>query len=488
MTVPSPSSRTVPGRRPRRSRRRLRRRPQRARWGVRISAAATALLLSASGVGHAMVTGVETGISRVDAFQGISDRPGGGAGLTFLVVGTDGRDKLTDEEKQKYHLGGDPCHCTDTLMLVHLSADRSRASVVSLPRDSYAEVPEHQDADGRRHPRHALKLNAAYAEGGPNLTVRTVEHMTEVHIDHYLEVDFTSFMRTVDAVGGVEVCTVRPLRDRFSGLDLPAGTSRLNGGRALQYVRSRHVDASADLGRMQRQQRFLAALLDRITSSGVLMNPVRFKEVADAMLRSVRADDGFGAGDLADLAQAMRGFGPASSEFASVPLRGEAENVPGLGSTVRWDPVRAPQLFRALREDRPFAARPDPKAPAAPVVDVPPEHVRVQVENGTGRPGQAAQVTRQLHAIGFATEVAGDSTHGTATETVLSYDPHWDRSARSLAAALPGARLRPTAGQGPVMRLTVGTGFRAVRPVRAEEPTPAPGSLAAITGDQAVCR
>ncbi|MER6050706.1 LCP family protein [Streptomyces sp. BHT-5-2] len=491
MPVPAPStsSRTVPGRRPRRSRwRRPRRGSQRARWGLRISAAATALLLSASGVGHAMVTDVETGIGRVDAFQGINDRPGDGAGLTFLVVGTDGRDKLTDEEKQRYHLGGDPCHCTDTLMLVHLSADRGRASVVSLPRDSYAEVPAHQDAEGRRHPRHALKLNAAYAEGGPNLTVRTVEHMTGVHIDHYLEIDFTSFMRTVDAVGGVEVCTVRPLRDRYSGLDLPAGTSRLNGGEALQYVRSRHVDGSADLGRMQRQQRFLAALLDRITSSGVLMNPVRFKEVADAMLQSVRADDGFGAGELADLAQAMRGFGPASSEFASVPLRGEAENVPGLGSTVRWDPVQAPRLFRALREDRPFAVHRRAAEPGT-VVDVPPEQVRVRVDNGTGQRGLAARVSRELHDSGFATVgTPGDSAPDAVPHTVISYDPRWDRSARSLVAALPGARLRPTAGQGPLMRVTVGADFRAVRPVRAEEPAPAPGTLAAITGDQAVCR
>ncbi|MFK0296165.1 LCP family protein [Streptomyces sp. NPDC090442] len=487
MTAPSPTTRTVPGRRPRRRRGR-RRSPGRPRWGLRVSAAATALLLSASGVGHAMVTGVETGIGRVDAFQGMSDRPGAGAGLTFLVVGTDGRDKLTDEEKRKYHLGGDPCHCTDTLMLVHLAADRRRASVVSLPRDSYAEVPAHEDAEGRRRPRHALKLNAAYAEGGPSLTVRTVEHMTGVHIDHYLEVDFTSFMRTVDAVGGVDLCTVRPLKDPYSGLDLPAGTSRLNGGQALQYVRTRHVDASADLGRMQRQQRFLAALLHRIASSGVLMNPVRFKEVADAVLTSVRADAGFGAGDLTDLAQAMRGFGPASSEFASVPLRGEAENVPGLGSTVRWDPVRAPRLFRALREDRPIAVHPDRATPAT-VVEVPPERVRVRVDNGTGRRGLAARVTRELHATGFATaDAPGDSALGAAPRTVVSYDPRWDRSARSLAAALPGAALRPANGQGPVLRVTVGTDFRGVRAVRAEEPTPAPGALGAITGDQAVCR
>src|SRR5439155_5305628 len=150
-------------------------------------------------------------------------------------------------------------------------------------------------ATGRPRPKHPVKLNAAYAEGGPNLTVRTVEHMTGVHIDHYLEVDFTSFMRSVDAVGGVEICTPRPLKDSFTGLDLPAGKTLLGGGQALQYVRSRHIDASADLGRMHRQQRFLASLIHKITSSGVLMNPIRFKDVAETMLESVRADSGFAA-------------------------------------------------------------------------------------------------------------------------------------------------------------------------------------------------
>ncbi|GGU98479.1 LytR family transcriptional regulator [Streptomyces albospinus] len=486
MTAPSSSTRTVPGRRPRRERRRLR--PPVRRWGLRISAAATVLLLSASGVGHAMVTGVETGIGRVDAFKGMSNRPGGGDGLNFLVVGTDDRDKLTDAEKRRFHLGGDSCHCTDTLMLVHLSADRSRAGVVSLPRDSYAEVPARRDAGGRWHPRHAIKLNAAFAEGGPSLTVQTVEQMTGVHIDHYLEIDFTTFMRTVDAVGGVEICTVRPLKDSYSGLDLPAGRSLLNGGQALQYVRSRHLDASADLGRMQRQQRFLAALLHRITSSGVLMNPVRFKQVADAMLRSVRADAGFGAGDMTDLGQAMRGFRTESSEYASVPLRGEAETLPGLGSTVRWDPVEAPKLFRAIREDRPFAPAADPAKAKAATVDVPPHRIQVQVDDGSGRRGTAAAAARALRATGFAaTGAPGGAARAPVARTVIAYDPHWDRSARSLAAALPGAELRPTAGQGAVMRVTVGRDHRAVRPVRAEEPDRAPGTLAAITGDQAVC-
>ncbi|MDT0457863.1 LCP family protein [Streptomyces sp. DSM 41527] len=485
---------TAPFRSPRPARRRAarpspRRRPPGPRWGLRIGAVTSVLLLAASGVGHAVVTGVESGIGRVDAFTGMSNRPGGGDGLNFLVVGTDGRDKLTPGEKRKYHLGGAPCHCTDTLMLVHLSADRDRASVVSLPRDSYAEVPAHTDpVTGRQRPQHAIKLNAAYAEGGPSLTVRTVEHMTGVHIDHYLEVDFTSFMRSVDAVGGVEICTVRPLRDSYTGLDLPVGTSRLSGGQALQYVRSRHVDGSADLGRMQRQQRFLASLIHKITSSGVLLNPVRFRNVADTVLGSVRADSGFAAGDLVDLGQAMRGFTPSSSEFTSVPLRTVAQPVPGVGSTVRWDPVQAPKLFQAIREDRPLAVHRDRTEPRARVVDVPPGQVQVQVGDGSDRPGPDAAVARELHATGFATTGApGASPLGRTPRTVIAYDPRWDRSARSLAAALPGAELRPVAGRGPVMQVTVGQGHQAVQRVRAEEPAQKPGGIATITGDEAVC-
>ncbi|MCL6297074.1 LCP family protein [Streptomyces kronopolitis] len=485
---------TAPFRPPRPARRRAarpapRRRPPGKRWGLRIGAAVSVLVLAASGIGHAMVTGVESGIGRVDAFKGMSNRPGGGDGLNFLVVGTDGRDKLTAAEKQRYHLGGVPCHCTDTLMLVHLSADRDRASVVSLPRDSYAEVPAHTDAvTGAQRPVHAIKLNAAYAEGGPNLTVRTVEHMTGVHIDHYLEVDFTSFMRSVDAVGGVEICTVRPLRDSYTGLALPVGKSQLNGGQALQYVRSRHIDGSADLGRMQRQQRFLAALIHRITSSGVLMNPIRFRDVADTMLRSVRADSGFGAGDLVDLGQAMRGFTPSSSEFTSVPLTGTARTVPGVGSTVQWDPVQAPKLFQAIREDKPLAAHRGGTAPRGRVVDVPPAQVQVQVDNGSGKGGAGTSVAGELRATGFATAGApGTSPLGTVPRTVIAYDPRWDRSARSLAAALPGAELHPANGQGPVMRVTVGRDHRSVQRVRAEEPPQRPGGIATITGDQAVC-
>ncbi|WP_435843720.1 LCP family glycopolymer transferase [Streptomyces fructofermentans] len=460
-------------------------RRNRPRWAVRVAATLSVTVLAAAGIGHAMVTGLDADINRIDPFKDMKNRPERGHGMNVLLVGTDGRDRITPAEKKRYRLGGAPCHCTDTVMIVHLSEDRRRASVVSLPRDSYAETPEHTDrTTGRRHRPHPVKLNAAYAEGGPQLTVRTVEKMTDVKIDHYLEVDFTSFMKTVDVLGGVRICTVRPLKDTYTGLDLAAGTHDLDGGQALQYVRSRHIDGASDLGRMQRQQRFMAALIARATSSGVLLNPIRFRDMTQSVLGSVRADKGFGTDELLDLGRAMRAFSPSSSEFTTVPIGRMGYAVKGIGSTLKWDERRAGRLFDTLREDRPLAAH---RVRAKAVrVDVPPQQIRVQVENGTATAGLGRRVDSGLAATGFRTTRAPvNAADRTVRRTVVRYDPRWDRSAKSLAAALPGSELRAEKGRGPLMKVTAGADFRSVRKVRAENP--APGEFGAVTGDQVVC-
>ncbi|MDJ1137821.1 LCP family protein [Streptomyces iconiensis] len=415
-----------------------------------------------------MVTGLNADVRRVDPFHGLTDRPEGSNGSNILVVGTDRRDTISASQKEKYHLGGTACDCTDTLLLVHLSADRGRASVVSLPRDSYTRLPAHRDrSTGKRLPAQGGKLNSAYTTGGPSLTVRAVEGMTNVHIDHYLEVDFTSFMSTVDVLGGVPVCTTKPLKDSHSGLDLPKGTTRLNGGQALQYVRARHLDGGSDLDRMKRQQRFLASVISRATDSGVLMNPVRFNRVAGTLLESVRADRGFGSDQMLALGQAMRGFSPASSEFASVPLADHDHPVPGLGSTVKWDRKKADQLFTAVREDRPLAVR-KPRPGVTARVEVPPRDIRVEVENATGERGLGRRIDRELRDTGFATtRTPGNAPSGSSEGTTITYDPGWDRSARALATALPGATLTKSEGHGPRMKVTVADTSQRVRPVRA---------------------
>ncbi|MFE7040259.1 LCP family protein [Streptomyces atratus] len=454
---------------------------------MRVVTGISVLVLGAGGIGHAVVTSLETGIDRIDPFKDMKNRPRAGYGTNLLLVGTDGRDRITREEKKKYRLGGVPCNCTDTVMLVHLSADKERASIVSLPRDSYAVIPEQKDrSTGRIRAAHPVKLNAAYAEGGPGLTVRTVEHMTGIKIDHYLEVDFTSFMKTVDTLGGVQICTARPLKDSYTGLVLPAGTHDLDGGQALQYVRSRHIDGAADLGRMQRQQKFLASLIKQATRSGVLLNPVKFRDVASTMLRSVRADKGFDTEQMLELGRAMRGFSPASSEFASVPMGNVAYPVKGVGITVRWDERKSKKLFQALRDDRPLA----PVRPEQPKdvkkVGVAPRQIRVQVYNGTSKDGLGKMVDDALHATGFNTTRAplnGESQD--LKHTLITYDPRWDLSAKSLAVALPGAELRAVRGQGLTMKVTAGPDFEKVQRVRAEEANR--GEFGTVTGDQEVC-
>ncbi|MGW1030047.1 LCP family protein [Streptomyces sp. NPDC002577] len=463
------------------------RRGRRPRWAMRAVTTLSVVVLASAGIGHALVTSVDKGvIERVDPFKDMKDRPAPGHGMNLLLVGTDERDKISWEDKAKYRLGGAPCHCTDTIMIVHISQDRKHASVVSLPRDSYAELPPHIDeTTGMKHHSHPVKINAAYAEGGPQLTVRTVENMTHLKIDHYLEVDFTSFMKAVDALGGVQICTSKPLVDSHTGLDLSPGTHTLDGGEALQYVRSRYVDAGSDLSRMQRQQRFLVAVIAKATSTDVLLNPVKFRDVSRAVLGSMRADKGFGANEMLALGNAMRNFSPKSSEFTTVPISGY-EQLKDIGQTLKWDTAKADKIFEALREDKPLTA-PSTK-PRATLVDIAPQQIRVQVENGTAVPGLGRRVDSALRAAGFVTtKTPVNSKHRTVKRTIVTYDPGWDRSAKALATALPGSVLRPVKGQGSTLTVIAGTDFKEVRPVRAEEEELEPDKPSTVTGDQVVC-
>lgn len=338
---------------------------RRRRWGIRVASTLSALVLTASGVGHSVVAQVTDGVGRVDAFSGLRDRPDAGSGLNILLIGTDSRDGLSEAERARYHVGGASCRCADAILLLHVSEDRERVSMVSLPRDSLSTLPEHTlPGTGEHHERHDDKLNSALSHGGPGLMVQAVEDLTRVRIDHYLEVSFVSFMRAVDQLGGVEICTTEPLRDAYAGLDLPAGTSTLDGQGALAYVRARHLDGASDFGRMQRQQRFLAAFVDRAVSGGVLLNPGKVAAMAGTLLDSVRADEGLGSEQMLELAGLMRHFTTESAEFASVPVADRERETPGLGSTVVWDEEGAARLFAALADDRPLP-RPEPGEEAA---------------------------------------------------------------------------------------------------------------------------
>ncbi|MER5636959.1 LCP family protein [Kitasatospora sp. NPDC002227] len=465
-----PPSRVRPPARPRR------------RWGRWLAGAVSVAVLATSCGGWVVLNGVDTSIGRVDAFGGGGDRPADDGATTFLVVGTDEREGIPEDVlKNVLHAGGEPCHCTDTMMLVQLSKDGGRASVVSIPRDSYVTIPAHRDqATGRQVPSGQGKINAAYGMGGAPLTVRTVEQNTGLRIDHYLQVNFLSFVSTVDALGGVAVCTAKPLKDDYSGLDLPAGTTRLDGAGALKYVRARHVDGSSDLGRMHRQQRFLAQLLHQATAGGTLLDPAKLGRVVSSVLSSVKADQELTSADLLALATRLKDFSAANADFTTVPLSDVDHQVPGWGSTVLWDEPGAKALFGALRSGRPLTERasaaPSPVVTPAPTAGaVPPGQIRVQVLNGAGVVGLGARVDGDLRRVGFATSGVPANT-GNVARTVIRYDPRWDESVKTLAAALPAAQLTPVPGLGPTMQVVAGSdylGVTAVKPSTAPTPPPA---------------
>ena len=182
---------------------------------------------------------------------------------------------------------------SDTMMLVHISKSRDKAVVISLPRDTLVTIPAHTGLDGKTQvPEQQAKLNAAFAWGGAPLLIQTLEAKMNLRIDHYVEVNFVGFKNVVDALGGIQVCTKKDINDPKSHLVLSAGVHTLDGIESLKYVRTRDFDGMGDLGRMQRQQQFVSAVFRKATSSGVLLNPFKIKNLitqgADCLRNDVR--------------------------------------------------------------------------------------------------------------------------------------------------------------------------------------------------------
>ncbi|WP_461418761.1 LCP family protein [Gordonia sp. GN26] len=234
-------------------------------------------------------------LDRIDALPAYAGRPSDTPGTNWLIVGTDSRSDLSDDQRTNLSTGDADGSRTDTIMLVHNPPGNGKATVVSIPRDLYVEIP----GNG------SLKVNASYNIGGPQLLVQTVENLTGIHIDHYAEIGFGGFDTLVDAVGGVDMCIDQPLNDPKAGLRLSKGCHHLNGRQALGLVRTRAFPR-ADLERVINQRKFLAALVSRATSPGVLFNPFRLFGFIGGAIDSLTVDERDHIWNLASLMFALR--------------------------------------------------------------------------------------------------------------------------------------------------------------------------------------
>jgi LCP family protein required for cell wall assembly len=420
---------------------------------------AGAILLS-SGAGWATVRHYAGQVQRIDAFGEQRDAPAAGEPITFLVVGSDSREGLTDRQVRRLHTGWDVYgQRTDTMMLAHISRG-GEVTVVSLPRDSLATIPAYTDENGEEHGTSEEKLNSAYSYGGAPLLVKTVEQTTGVPIDHYLEVNFAGFVKMVNALGGVDVCVPADIYDAHSGLELPAGRSTLKGRDALAYVRARSFDPTADIGRMKRQQTFVGSMVHKAVSSEVLLDPTKATSFVDAMLSSMRVDQSLDNAQVLELTRRLAKVDPSQVTFRTVPVVGE-RSMGTIGNVVVWDGPGSSDIFAALRNDTEI-----PKRPAAPRVEVAPSQISVQLL-GTGE--TATRAYDDFENAGYSLVAA--PVPGMHTATTIEYDPGYDVSLKTLQAALPGAKAVEVPGLGSTFRVTVGDDYAGVTTVSVKDPT-----------------
>lgn len=260
--------------------------------------------------------------------------------VTILVAGVDGGSSRTIAEDLAAGEWQRGSHRTDTIMVVHLTADREEAYVVSIPRDSWVHV----DGYGKR------KINAAFSFGGPQLFVDTVQQLTRAEIDHLAILDWAGFKDLTRAIGGVKVYIPERVHDRSQEVTWTKGTHLLEGKRALQYVRTRHGLVRGDLGRIDRQQNFLRATLNKLLSNGTLANPIKVTNVVEAVTDHLTVDDGLSDADLRGLAMSVHGIDREDVHFLTVPTRG-TDRVDGR-SIVRVDRAETRELFAALEQGR----------------------------------------------------------------------------------------------------------------------------------------
>jgi LCP family protein required for cell wall assembly len=269
--------------------------------------------------------------------------PKGSTGaLNILLVGSD---------QQEIKNGGNAGERTDTIMLVHLSADRNEAAIVSFPRDSMVRLPACRSREGFPGQRpHVGMINSSF-NYGIGCTWKTIESLTGIHIDHFVQLDFGGFRGIVDAIGGVDICIPEAIKDRYAQLNLPAGWQTLHGEQALAYVRARHsIGDGTDIGRIQRQQYFISAMARKAVGREILLHPARLLGLLNAATRSFTTDAGLTPAVMRDLALAAIRLSFDDIRFFTTPWRYSITS-PG---RVEWRQGSARKLFRLIAADQPL--------------------------------------------------------------------------------------------------------------------------------------
>ncbi|PVE07512.1 LCP family protein [Streptomyces scopuliridis] len=315
-------------------------------WRRRIKVGALALVVVILGVSIGTYFWADGKLKREVDLSKVIERPASGDGTNYLIVGSDSREGMSAEEKKKLHTGSADGKRTDSMMILHDGSNGP--TLISLPRDSNVTIPSFRGSEsGKMFPNtgRQTKLNAAYAEDGPELLVRTVEFNTGLHIDHYVEIGFAGFANIVDAIGGVELDIPKAFKDKKSGADFQAGKQTLDGEQALAFVRTRYAFANSDLDRTKNQQKFLAALASQTATPGTILNPFAFYPTMSAGLDTVIVDKDMSLWSLGQMFFAMKGVTGGDGTSMNMPISGS------VGGNLVWDKAKVKELVNQLNND-----------------------------------------------------------------------------------------------------------------------------------------
>jgi LCP family protein required for cell wall assembly len=460
-------------------------------WAVTarvVGAVLSVLLLGGTGWGWYLGQVAEASVNRTDAIptDGNTDTSGHGAAMNILLVADDSRDNLTASQRQALYAFDDGGSLnTDTMMLLHVPADGSRASFVSFYRDSYVQIPGHGWD----------KLNAAYADGytsapkseseaerqaaGQQLLVQTISQLSGLQIDHFVSVDMLGFFNLSNVVGGVEVNVCKATYDPYTAARFAAGEQTLQGTRALLFVRQRHGLPGGDLDRVVRQQTFMAGVARKILSENVLLNPSKQRQLVSAIGKSLTVDQSL---DIMQLAQQMQKITAGGVNFQTIPMVGFAKDPQGRDIDKLPSVATLHQWFANL-ESGPSATGTATATTTAAPKTVAPSKVKVQVFNGSGKAGLAATAGSALTSAGFVVTATGNADASTYTKTEIRYAEGDEGLAATLAAHFPGATttVRSDATSGTV-QIVLGSDFTAVgQPLKAAPTTASAGGAAAAS-------
>lgn len=407
----------------------------------------------------------------------------------ILVLGSDTRAGQSARYGNSAKLTTDQ---SDTLLLVHIAADRRWADIMSIPRDSWVNIPACHMSNGQMSAATTYKINEAFAIGNLNgnntdrgtaCTIRTLEKDTGIRIDHFVDVNFAGFKDMVNALGGVPECNTKPINDPKSGLHLTAGHHLLSGTQALGYVRARYtLGNGSDIERITRQQAFMAALVGRAKSR--VLNPVAVFRFLDAATKSLTIDSRLGGiHGLYNLAMSVKNLPPRQVTFFTLPTYPRFLVVPSDTANVMWTQPQDSLIFQAFRDDV-RVTRALLRHHQKPQLS--PGSVHVKVLNGTRTAGLQDAAAAALEQEGFKVTRTGVAHSQAVTETVIRYHPGQQGAARLLAWKLHGAALLPVPGTGG-LTLVLGSNYgTTVHTGPGSAPQPV-SSFAPRTATQNIC-